>query len=996
MNQQSDAVFQELYKKLNAAQKKAVDAIEGPVMVIAGPGTGKTSILTLRIANILKQTDTRPEQILALTFTESGVQSMRAKLINIMGAEAYKINLFTFHSFANMLIKRYPDAFPRIISSDNASEVDKVEIVESIIDDNSFEYLRPYGDPHYYVSSLIDAIKHLKRERVSIGEFEEMVSRREKAFAAVDDLYYESGAHKGKMKGKYKDEEKQIAKNRELLFVYKKYEEALADRKLYDFEDMLLELIKAMKGNNDFLLSLQEEYQYVLADEHQDANNSQNTILELISSFHASPNLFVVGDEKQAIFRFQGASLENFLYFKKIYPDVTLINLEDNYRSTQSILDASHSLIEKNESGADLRVKLKAHSSHVSAPMILAELSSEDAEKAYVCNEVRKLIQEGVAPGEIAVLFRKNKESDDLGRAFAEAGIPYVLFSDKDMLQDHDIKKLLMILEAINNPIQDARLAEILFFEVFGLSITSVYEALRESASKRMPLFSVLQGRSEFKDFIKEILSLSSSAKNEDLLSFFEVFLTDTNYNSRLLKNRHPLSSLASFEAFLNEVRNYAHSHRGHKLEDFLRHLKKMEAYRIRIKAGDVKSSPDKVVIMTAHKSKGLEFEYVFVTGATDSTWGNTRDMKKFDLPFASSSHIDDDRRLFYVALTRAKKRVMISWGLLSKDKKPMLPSQFILEIDPELTDKADASSFEKEFEKNSLATSFVSAQESFFDIEYLRRIFLSEHFSVTALNNFLSCPWKYYFNNLVRLPAFQTKHQLYGTSIHDTFTIYFNSLRDEVKLSKEEVLAVFEKELSNKPLSSLDYGESLKKGQEALSGYFEAYGTSTLLNKNVTCEYSVSGVEMKVPGTEHVIPLRGIIDKIEFTKPDPFDPQKVHVVDYKTAKPKSRNEIEGKTKTGSGDYKRQLVFYKLLLDHDTKKGESLYEAVTGEIDFIEPDEKGKYRKEVFEITDADVAELKETISETLKKIYDFGFFEDDCDEEKCEGCRLANLIRGK
>ncbi|MDE1988517.1 MAG: UvrD-helicase domain-containing protein [Patescibacteria group bacterium] len=255
--------FEELYGKLNPRQKEAVDAIEGPVMVIAGPGTGKTSILTLRIANILAKTDASPDSILALTFTESGVYSMRTKLADIIGSAAYKVNINTFHGFANEIIKNYPEEFPRIIGSNNATDIDQIKILEEIINSSKLQKLKPYGDSFHYVRPIISEIRNLKRENVSPEKLAEIIKEQEKDFSGIEDLHHKNGKYFGEMKGKYKDIEKSIEKNKELLIVYEKYEKSLMGKRLYDYEDMILETIKSLTRDKGLLLELQEKYQYL-------------------------------------------------------------------------------------------------------------------------------------------------------------------------------------------------------------------------------------------------------------------------------------------------------------------------------------------------------------------------------------------------------------------------------------------------------------------------------------------------------------------------------------------------------------------------------------------------------------------------------------------------------------------------------------------------------------------------------------------------------------
>ena len=315
--------FESLYDRLNKAQKKAVDAIEGPVMVIAGPGTGKTTILTLRIANILRKTDTAPENVLALTFTESGAYAMRKKLVDLIGTPAYKVNIHTFHGFCNDVIKQYPERFPRIIGSTAITEIDQISIIEGLLlqenknsEDVHIRLLKPYGDPFFYVRPILSEIRGLKREAVDVEAFIKSVAKQNADFDAEPEKVHTKGAHKGKIKGEFVKLGEHVEKNEELAALYEAYQATLAEKKLFDFEDMIVEVVSTLKKDKDLLLMLQENYQYILADEHQDANDAQNELLKLLANFHENPNLFVVGDEKQAIYRFQGASLQNFLGFK--------------------------------------------------------------------------------------------------------------------------------------------------------------------------------------------------------------------------------------------------------------------------------------------------------------------------------------------------------------------------------------------------------------------------------------------------------------------------------------------------------------------------------------------------------------------------------------------------------------------------------------------------------------------------------------------------------
>lgn len=428
--------FQERYEMLNAEQKRAVDTIDGSVMVVAGPGTGKTQILTLRIANIIDKTDTEPENILALTFTESGVYAMRKRLVEMIGSLAYRVGIYTFHSFSNDIIKNNPEEFPRIIGARAITDVDQIAIIEDIITRTELENLKPFGDSFHYVRIILQKISDLKREGVTPYEFKKIVDKEQTRFEQDDEKFHTKGRFLGKMKNAYLNQEKKIKKNRELAYIYQVYQEELASRKMYDFNDMIVEVLHALRGNQDLLLRLQEKHQYVLVDEHQDTNNAQNKILELLVNFHENPNLFVVGDEKQSIYRFQGASIENFFYFKHLYPQAELITLKQNYRSTQTILDSAHSLL-PGES------ELQANTTYKAKPISVATLETSSQELVWLAEKIESLIQEGVEAHEIAILYRNNYHAFPVVDILTKKGISSVIESDQNLFEDKNIIQFL-------------------------------------------------------------------------------------------------------------------------------------------------------------------------------------------------------------------------------------------------------------------------------------------------------------------------------------------------------------------------------------------------------------------------------------------------------------------------------------------------------------------------------------------------------------------------
>jgi DNA helicase II / ATP-dependent DNA helicase PcrA len=481
---EKDSYFADALNKLNKNQRLAVDTIEGPVMVVAGPGTGKTQILTLRIANILRQTDTKPEQILALTFTDSGVRAMRERLIGFIGQAAYKVPIYTFHSFAGDLIKRYPDAYEHIVGGRPATELEKIRLIEQILTDTQFKRLRPNGDPSYYVKPILQAIGTLKKEYVSPDDFALSI---DKQAAALDDMpkLHEKGAHKGKVRGDYLDAEKRLEKNQELLQIYRLYKSAMVTNRWYDFEDMILDTITALETREDMRLDVQEQFLYILADEHQDVNQSQNRLIELIASYHENPNVFVVGDEKQAIYRFQGASLDNFLYFGDIYPGAKIIDLVDNYRSDQSILDLAHDSIKTDdESLAKLRVPLKA-ANKFAARLESAHFSHTVLEEAYVISQIESEIESGTNPSEISVIVRTNKEVELFTKLLRQKHIPVAPSADSDILNHPITLQVLNIIKLVVEPSDDSALVDYLHAPYSGVPVSDFIKLMRERSYAR-------------------------------------------------------------------------------------------------------------------------------------------------------------------------------------------------------------------------------------------------------------------------------------------------------------------------------------------------------------------------------------------------------------------------------------------------------------------------------------------------------------------------------
>jgi DNA helicase-2/ATP-dependent DNA helicase PcrA len=1034
--------FLQLLEKLNIAQRQAVDTVEGAVMVIAGPGTGKTQILTLRIANILLRTDVNPENILALTFTESGVMAMRKRLVSIIGTPGYRVNIYTFHGFCNDLIQNNVEEFPHLIASDAATELDQIAIVEGFIKNSEeLHLLRPFGDPLYYVKPALAAISDLKKEGITVEKFAQALEQEAADFEKITDLYHEKGPYKGRMKGVYEKQQKNLEKNQELVLIYQAYQEGLRKKNLYDFNDMLLEVIAALETKSHFLLRLQEQYQYFLVDEHQDTNAAQNRIVELLCNYYDNPNLFVVGDEKQAIYRFQGASLENFLYFKKLYPEAVLINLTDNYRSSQTILDASGSVINKNVLANKLlpnQVQLLARSNHPEEQVKIIQATDFYSEYYAVGEQIKQKIQSGAMGSEIAILGKENRDLLPFVDVFERLDIPYTIESNQNILSDIEVQKLLLLFRTVAYFGSDEFLVKAMHIDCLEIHPVDIYKLLQRAKEEKITLWDLLlklyqsrageeqhplQTEEKILAFYQRLLEWRKMAYNERFDFLFKHVVDNSGFLKSVLGKRNALGILDKVTALYEEVKGQIERNPLFTLDDFMEYLHLIEQHEVQISKTTRTIRKEAVRLMTAHRSKGLEFDYVYIIAAFDGHWGNARKRgSSFTLPWpylleklteiTSEEKNEDERRLFYVALTRARKEVTVSYSVFSREGKAQVASQFIDEILENYRTPIDISDFEKDFLANKqiiimpAVTSEVGMlKEYIHHKDYFNELFRLKGFAVTHLNNYLTCPWRYFFHDLIAVPEPMEKTALYGSAIHRALNAYLRHLdpanaqllplhQEQTALFAEMtvtqpkdtyaeglafLISAFDRALSEHPLRKQDMEDLLRKGKKALTGYYAKYMTEW--KKQFKGEFPIRGIRI----SDDVM-LTGRLDMIEPVAGS----DEVIVYDFKSGKPKSRGEIEGTTKNSKGDYKRQLVFYKLLLDKYQYKKMHMR---TGVIDFVEPTEKGEYKREVFTIGDEEVMALEAQIKQVTDEILNLSFWDKRCGDKECLYCELRSYM---
>jgi DNA helicase-2/ATP-dependent DNA helicase PcrA len=986
--------FETAYNRLNPEQKKAVDTTEGPVMVIAGPGTGKTQILTLRIANILRQTDVSPENILALTFTESGARAMRERLAEYIGAPAYRVHIHTFHEFAGHCIRKYPDAYTRALGGRPISDLEKITLIESILDTPQLASLRPRGNPQFYVKPIMSALSLMKREYITPGAFALIIEEQQKVLDATPKIH-EKGAHKGKVRSEYIDRDKGVAKNKELLFVYRAYESALKEQRYVDYDDMIFETVNALVSDENMLRSLQEQYQYILADEHQDVNGSQNKILEVLSSFHDRPNIFVVGDEKQSIYRFQGASLENFLYFEEKFPHTTTIALTANYRSAQEILDFAHELITVEAGPASaLRVPLIAKRKEF-AGIEKRVFSHEAVEHEYVVKAIEELISQGVPEDEIAIIVRTNREVDELTAMLRGNGVSAESSSDSDILAHPITTSVRTLIRAVCSPSDEKALFEVLHSGYVGIRSVDLVRIF-SARSYAESLTSIVHNRERLSalgvvdlEQVHKIIEVLKEARNrmdmEAPHRVLEYVIRESGFLEFAISS-DPYEGARVIRRLYDEVEETVRHEKVVTLRDVEVMFTTCMEHGIALNAPYIHTGRHAVQVMTAHKAKGLEFLHVFIPHLTDQKWGGRARAEYFAIPITRHINesefdaLDDERKILYVVLTRAKEGLYLSSAKTNTEGRALLGTSLLEGVGDAVIVYKDTEPYETAFNP----TTELEAKDVIpdVDIAFLRKTLHDRGLSATALNNYLRDPWNYFYRNVLRIPEVQPENAQFGTALHNTLEHVFKYRTDHKTFPEPTLIKQFlERELGKLSITHNEFVRHHERGFEVLLTYIAHIEKSA--PPETKEEFSIQATLTTGDNDFPEILLTGKLDRLDFDG----EGMLVRVVDYKTGKPRTRGYIEGTTKDSTGDYKRQLTFYALLL---SLYGDERYDCKNGALSFIEADDKGVIHEEAYTITDDEISLLKGEIIRVALEIAHGAFLNTPCDPEKSDYCLLA------
>ncbi len=1020
-------IFEKEYASLNTAQKEAVDTTEGPVMVIAGPGTGKTQILAIRIGKILLDTDTRPENILCMTYTDSGAIAMRKRLIKMIGPDAYKVNIHTYHSFCNQVIQDNLSHFDKN-SMDPISELESIALVRELIDQfKKGNPLKRYrGDVYYEAQNLLYFFSIMKREGWTSSMIQEGIERYIESLPTRDEFVYKrkyKQFNAGDLKeDKINEEKNKMARLTAAIEEFEKYQKKMVDRNRYDFDDMINWVIKAFEEKRELLAQYQEQFQYLLVDEYQDTSGTQNKLVELLVSYWEEPNLFVVGDDDQSIFRFQGASVDNMLRFLQKYPNIKTIMLTENYRSIQPILDISKSLIDANnerlikhiEGLSKILTTGKKELQGITQFPIIKAYQTPREEMIGITQSIEALIQNGTEPKRIAVIYRENKYGEEIAEFLQCKKINYFSKRNLDLLSLPLIKKIILFFEYLDAEMDmpfsgDEMLFEILHFDWFGIKPLEIAKLSiennerlykKEGAGFRRIIeekTNKIAGSLFEKNISDELAqtgrlleNIIGSINNITLQQLLENIIRDTGLLGVIMRAQDHHWQLQVLTAFFDFMKNETKKDHTLNLRKFVKVIKMMKAEEIKLPIVQVGGNEKGVNLLTAHGSKGLEYEHVFFAGCNASYWerkkANNRGYTLPDTLFLSNGEVDKDeelRRLFYVALTRAEKHLTISYARFKEDGKEMEASMFIEELKSKHTFTEEQVVLNEETITTFNLVRLLSNHEPVIDkmeSDIIDKALDKFTMNVTALNNYLSCPLEFYYRNLIRIPSPKNETLEFGSAVHHALEMMFNRMKDHPNKDfpkKETVVDDFISYMyrHRESFTKEEFDRRMEYGKEVLEQYYTKRING--FNKIVSVERNIRNV--MVDG----VPLKGKIDKME------FDGHFVNVVDYKTGNPdNATKKLKNPTidPPNGGDYWRQAVFYKILIDNNEQ---GKYQVRSTEFDFIEPNAKKEIKSQKVEITKEDTDLVREQIVSVWEKIQQREFYK-GCGKEDCHWCNFV------
>ena len=878
--------------ELNENQLKAVHHKFGPILVVAGAGTGKTRVITERIKHLIQDKNIDPQEILALTFTEKASQEMVGRVGDIMPLGYEEPWIYTFHAFAERVLKEKGIEIGIDPSYRTLPDSDQWLLLRKNIFEMDLKYFRPLGNPTKFISDILTFISKLQDENISNEDFETFVKH----------MKHES------------DEEK--LKYDELSYIYNEYERLKMENSGLDFGNLIMWVIKLFKERPNILSEYQKQFKHILVDEFQDTNYAQYELIKLLYPTKEDQNkdtkdlkeksnqrsLLVVGDDSQSIYKFRGAAISNILQFMEDYKKAETITLIKNYRSTQEILDPAYKLIQNNnpdtlESKLGISKELRAEPGAGSArgglsPEIIRAETLEDEVNLVISKIIEILAKEPQYTfKDIAILARANNHLDPFMLSLRKYGVPYQLVGNRGLYDRDEVRDILAFLKIIIDTQEGISLFRVLNIDSLEIPYQEISNLLSQARYKKVELWEqVKESKNEnvqnlvkiVEEFQKNITKQTPTEMAFNLvnsINYLGIFLKEeTQENELCIKNLNLL--LKRIQKF--EVDWHDQTKEMPTIVDLV------DYFDMIIEAGENPAQAeiediDTVNLMTVHSAKGLEFPVVFMVNLVSGRFptknrGDTLkipdELIKETLP-TGDEHIQEERRLFYVGMTRAKKYLYLTLGKNYGGKRDTIPCGFLNETGIDLKDftSEEMSKLPIPYE---VKKSFTPKIRKISEIKGNKL----DHISYSQIDNYLICPLRYKYSYVLNIPTPPSRSLNFGDTFHKTLNEFHSKIMSGNKPSLEDLYEIFEKNWN--PLgyeNEKDRKNTFEEGKVILKRYYE---------KNQNLDVKHLGLEKKfvlnIDGTK----LKGTIDRI-----DKLPDGSVEIIDYKTGKEKSQKEVD-------------------------------------------------------------------------------------------------------
>ncbi|MFA7662645.1 MAG: UvrD-helicase domain-containing protein [Patescibacteria group bacterium] len=971
----------EIKHNLNPEQLEAVEHTEGPLVIVAGAGTGKTTVITKRVANLILTGKAKSDEILAVTFTDKAAGEMEDRIDKLMPYGYIDLWVYTFHALCERILHDYGLEIGLADDFKLISSVEQSLLIRKNLDEFKLTYYKPVGNPEKFIEAMVSHFSRCKDEVVSPDDY--------LRFAAEFEF---------KNKGT-KDEavQQEIIRLKEIAQAYDTYQQLLLKNSYLDFGDLINYTLKLFRERPNILKHYREQFKYILVDEFQDTNYAQYELIRLLAQ--PRNNVTVCFDDDQSIYKFRGASVSNVLQFQKDFPASRYVCLTQNYRSYQEILDLSYNFIQQNNPNRleyELQHNTKnSNFKNFSKKLIAQNVGQAEIETLFgrtLQGEVERVVQKIIDLksdqnlwSDFAILIRANSQAEEFINVLERQNIPYQFLASSGLYNKPIILDILAYLKLLDNYHESPALYRIFNSPVFKIKTKDLINLNYWADRKSWSLYETLEKESalenishESREIIIKLLGLiekhSQEAVKSNVSQMIFDFIEESGYLKLLAQNesKENIEKVAQLNQFFKKVSAFEKNNLDKTTKAFMHYMDLV------VESGDQgagvidleQSGPETVKIMTIHSSKGLEFDYVFIPNLVDLRFPSTSRKDPIELPNGlvkeivpeGDLHLEEERRLMYVAMTRAKKGLFLAWGKDYGGARDKKPSRFLQELDLVVEDDREPikNEIEKLYQKNRKVNVNDDEELNFTP---------PDKYSFTQLKAFESCPLQYKFQHVFHIPVRGKWNFSFGKTLHATLEKMFKQIikdKYELKISLEKVFELYEESwIDDWYVSKKQRLEAKELGREILSNLYvklREEGVPETLHLELPFSFKIGKYTLK-----------GKIDRV-----DKIGSNKLRLVDYKTGSPKLEKDL-------GFDDKEQLFIYQMAI-------KELFRDEVEELSFVYLND-GTQVNFIGEQKDLDKMENK--IVELIEKINE-GKFEPTPDPFKCKYCDFKNICQFK